>query len=895
MKEFNECDLDAESATAHLEKTGFEPFPSREAVKSSLFAGGDINRPCYSGGGATIFHQYIRRGLVKIVEMCCEVLMSPIDFETCDVFGYNALLAVCLAPTDTVCRSIFSAITQRWQRQREELGRMIDHVDWTIEDPNCHMFLSLAAAQRRLHIVWPLILTIPSHEWREASIFINATISPLDWESLGESRNMVTPTAGLLGPTELLNELSDRATPKVEAVRFAVARSANVCSMKPFMKRTILHHFIGHGLSACVAECMKTPHGIDFTSRDEEGKTFLHTACHLSTSERALGMLELLVSRIQRHKPNDRVDFWQPDHELCNVFQRAAQLGRLSVLCAALKDLLPDAVKLSTPKQVHPTHQRSAILKVNRVLPIEVIAEDSDWEKVETLKATSFFTRVHVSSEPVEEGMGDASPVLCKLSERQSFSMLAPLPSFKTVSCQPSTTAADAEAFSSHESVAVAVRKAFTAGQVFQWRIITNLHYHRFLFFGSVYLVTLRWSSAAGGSEGEKYVVSVHDCPLRTREDDSLMDKREEEGHVYSTMSFLLNLKHRYLIPFYGFQFTLDSDGTRCVEVFLQACEESLETLARRGGRDGLEVSAVREYTRQLLEVLSYLHAKGIVHGDVRPATMIFSRETNSIQLLYLSEKTACAASAVTTTFHGGLPSFIAPEVVQSPDLLRQCPTGASDVWAVGCTVMRLLGASPWSEPEHNPLTPANSTPRVDRPGGSSPFTDHSHLSNNSSTLHAQQPGRLRRFSGDSEWWVVKELQTNPRMPSGLPPLVSPSSSFAERMNSGPSGGDHFYPAGHHPRRVSTLSSTPRWMRHDTRRSTFGMCEEPMEVEMSRSRSHRNSGWTKILNNKHLCDFLHCCFKVDSRERRRCEQLLKHPWMTMKRNDLDYLQVLPSS
>jgi len=106
-----------------------------------------------------------------------------------------------------------------------------------------------------------------------------------------------------------------------------------------------------------------------------------------------------------------------------------------------------------------------------------------------------------------------------------------------------------------------------------------------------------------------------------------------------------------------------------------------------------LHEGLIRRYTRHVVLGLSYLHHHDVVHRDIKPGNMLVSRD-GSVKLSdfgtctkKLADKTAATMKMV------GTPCYMAPEAI------RGKVTPASDVWAVGASVVEMAsGCPPWSE-----------------------------------------------------------------------------------------------------------------------------------------------------------------------------------------------------
>jgi eukaryotic-like serine/threonine-protein kinase len=120
-------------------------------------------------------------------------------------------------------------------------------------------------------------------------------------------------------------------------------------------------------------------------------------------------------------------------------------------------------------------------------------------------------------------------------------------------------------------------------------------------------------------------------------------------------------------------------------------------TERRKRGREPFSVGEVLEIASQLLDVLVAAHARGIVHGDVKPEN-VFLTHDGRVRLLDFGVARVEAASRTDATDVGttfGTPAFMSPEQAlgRSADL-----DGRSDLWSLGASMYLLLSGQPVRE-----------------------------------------------------------------------------------------------------------------------------------------------------------------------------------------------------
>lgn len=131
-----------------------------------------------------------------------------------------------------------------------------------------------------------------------------------------------------------------------------------------------------------------------------------------------------------------------------------------------------------------------------------------------------------------------------------------------------------------------------------------------------------------------------------------------------------------------------------CCSMELLAGQTMLEKLHDSPAGFG---SAVLPFGRELFNVLSFLHALGIVHGDIKPSNVFMASEGRTVLVDFnVAKATALAGAAcspVTTGLreHLHLPSYSLRYA--SPERLRGgSPSLADDIFAACCTVCEAAG-----------------------------------------------------------------------------------------------------------------------------------------------------------------------------------------------------------
>eukprot|EP00668_Euglena_longa_P011933 GGOE01014354.1.p1 GENE.GGOE01014354.1~~GGOE01014354.1.p1 ORF type:complete len:820 (+),score=159.58 GGOE01014354.1:310-2460(+) len=114
-----------------------------------------------------------------------------------------------------------------------------------------------------------------------------------------------------------------------------------------------------------------------------------------------------------------------------------------------------------------------------------------------------------------------------------------------------------------------------------------------------------------------------------------------------------------------------------------------------------IALPALRMYAMDILHGLSYLHGHGIIHRDIKPANILIGQDGMCKLADFGLSRAPCedvniyrslTATDMARTIPMGTPAYMSPEAIQGT------PCMASDVWAVGMTLMELSsGQKPWN------------------------------------------------------------------------------------------------------------------------------------------------------------------------------------------------------
>lgn len=148
---------------------------------------------------------------------------------------------------------------------------------------------------------------------------------------------------------------------------------------------------------------------------------------------------------------------------------------------------------------------------------------------------------------------------------------------------------------------------------------------------------------------------------------------------------FLSSLNSPHIVGYKGCDVTSE-DNKLMYNLFMEYAPGGTlnDEIHRNGGR--LDESLIVSYTRQILQGLEYLHSNRVVHCDIKSRNILMAESGAKIADF------GCAKWESEALQSGGTPMFMAPEVARG-----EHQGFASDIWAVGCTVIEMAsGGAPW-------------------------------------------------------------------------------------------------------------------------------------------------------------------------------------------------------
>jgi serine/threonine protein kinase len=175
----------------------------------------------------------------------------------------------------------------------------------------------------------------------------------------------------------------------------------------------------------------------------------------------------------------------------------------------------------------------------------------------------------------------------------------------------------------------------------------------------------------------------------------------EQTVDVEREMKMLSSLRHPNIVMYYGA--VVDSEHMQ-VKLFMELITGGSLGGLVRGLDERLGEVPVKQFMRQIVEGLSFVHERGFVHRDLKSDNVLIDNATGCVKLAdFGTAKSVTNATKAAQTVIG-TPLFMAPEMIvpmMSEEELADDEIGygkKADVWSLGILTAELLdrGKMPW-------------------------------------------------------------------------------------------------------------------------------------------------------------------------------------------------------
>ena len=207
--------------------------------------------------------------------------------------------------------------------------------------------------------------------------------------------------------------------------------------------------------------------------------------------------------------------------------------------------------------------------------------------------------------------------------------------------------------------------------------------------FGSVYL-------ALHSVTGELMAVKQVELPNHAKGTESDKKKVTMINALKVEIDLLQGLRHPHIVQYLG----TSSDDTH-LNIFLEYVPGgSIAGMLKQ--YNTFQEPLIRNFVRQILDGLSYLHGQNIIHRDIKGANVLVDNKGSiKISDFGISKRGDVAASANQLPGSGlNRPSLQGSVFWMAPEVVRQSAhTKKADIWSLGCLVVEMFsGARPFPD-----------------------------------------------------------------------------------------------------------------------------------------------------------------------------------------------------
>ncbi|XP_055345012.1 glycogen synthase kinase-3 alpha-like [Paramacrobiotus metropolitanus] len=190
---------------------------------------------------------------------------------------------------------------------------------------------------------------------------------------------------------------------------------------------------------------------------------------------------------------------------------------------------------------------------------------------------------------------------------------------------------------------------------------------------------------------------------IQLRSDSAVFENRDKWMRWRTRLQSLLSLGHEYLVPYHQISIIQEPRRMPVVTIVMDYyCGGDLASLIRQLNRDAtpLDYLTAIGYALEIADGLSYLHRRGIIHGDMKPGNILIKNLRNGQKKVSIADLDDLVQMQDSVTCSGdishlrGTVRYMSPEMLRkfaaASDVQENTPGRKTDVWSLGCIMLEL-------------------------------------------------------------------------------------------------------------------------------------------------------------------------------------------------------------
>ena len=196
------------------------------------------------------------------------------------------------------------------------------------------------------------------------------------------------------------------------------------------------------------------------------------------------------------------------------------------------------------------------------------------------------------------------------------------------------------------------------------------------------------------GSFGTTYECGLRSCKVvcvKIIELGDVVDPTELAG-LRQEITLMQRFNHPNIVQYYG---ATEDKAAKTINIFMEfVTGGALNNYAKKFPK--IPYDTVRDWARQMVLGIKYLHDNKVVHRDIKGANILVTNDG----VLKLADFGCSKSIDQTVSKTRGCQTMVGTPYWMAPEVLKCEPYGTkSDIWSIGCTIVEVtIGKAPWPE-----------------------------------------------------------------------------------------------------------------------------------------------------------------------------------------------------